>query len=155
MAWLIPWLAPAGLIADILGFLLLAWDILPEYRLYRLRRLNDVSHALDGEDIEAIVRYGQEPDDPLRALAVEMRYLSSVDHLRFRVGIPRWRKECLSSLDETWLARSREEVTNAIDAKERELGKRWRPPLLFGICLVILGFVLQFLGSLPPLQVVK
>jgi hypothetical protein len=26
MAWLIPWLAPAGLIADILGFLLLAWD---------------------------------------------------------------------------------------------------------------------------------
>jgi hypothetical protein len=146
------WLTPIGLVADILGFLLLAWDILPEYRLYTLRRLNHLLHALDRQGIKAIVQYAQRPDDPLQALAVEMKYLSSFDHLRFRVGLPRWPRESLGSLDETSLARSREEVQNAIEAKERELGERWRPPLRFGITLVILGFLLQFIGSLQAIK---
>jgi hypothetical protein len=146
------WLTVVGLVADIAGASVLAWDILPEYRIYRWRAQNRLLHQLTPVLASELKHYRQRPHDPILELGVQMAYLSPVNALRHAVGISHidFRK----TTDE-WaviLHDSKKEVTEAINAAALQLNNRWRPPLRTGIVLIVIGFLFQLAGQLGSMH---
>ncbi len=142
------WLIVAGLISDIIGFGILAWDLLPEYRLYVLEKRADFSHR------NAADSAGRPPPEApgLRAAEQAIRILRVGDvervrrSLHLRASKFAGRTENISPVD---VAKSRLEVETALAARRASLGGRYRPPIGLGAGLVFLGFILQIVGSWP------
>jgi hypothetical protein len=148
------WITVAGLVADIVGFLILARDILPEYQIHRWRAQNSMLHKPTTDFMSILSNYRRAPNDPFVGLQAEMSCISPRQWLRHKVGlkpmdpheplVPDGATHVLTDL----IARWEREVSEAIDKKELELHSRWRPPLRVGISLIVLGFVLQTIGTI-------
>jgi hypothetical protein len=151
------WLTLAGLVADILGFAVLAWDVLPEYRIYRWRNLNKLLHEPTTTFISQLWHYRNESGDPLTDLTFDMRHLLPIQSLRRQVGLGPFDARTKADFLNAFVAAAEAEVAETIDKKEAELRGRWRPPLRFGIGLVILGFVLQAVGTIVtmPMELLR
>ncbi|SCB55048.1 hypothetical protein GA0061098_103422 [Bradyrhizobium shewense] len=148
------WLTVAGLVADIAGASVLAWDILPEYCIYRWRAQNKLFHAPSSEFTSEIEQLRQRPEDPFQGLAMDMRYLSPLGFLRHAVGLSQLDFVKSSEDPQAMLRASEKEVTAAIDAAALRLHDRWRPPLRTGILLIVVGFIFQLLGQLGSMGLV-
>jgi hypothetical protein len=148
------WITVAGLVADIVGFLILVRDILPEYQIHRWRAQNKMLHNLTTDRMSVLADYRRRPNDPLVSLQADMSCVSPMQYLRYKVGLkpmdphePPVLGSATNVLTDLF-ARWEREVSEAIDRKERELHDRWRPPMRLGISLVVLGFILQTLGTI-------
>jgi hypothetical protein len=144
----IGWFSVAGLVADIVGFSILAYDLLPEYRVYRWRALNKILHEPSGRRIAAIRGIQKEPLHELAALEIQMQHISPLNSLRRSVGLPSIDFRRTITEPTECLAASEREVVEAIDVASERLSNRLRPPLRLGILLVVAGFILQLLGQL-------
>jgi hypothetical protein len=81
-----------------------------------------------------------------------MKYISSLQSLRRKVGLKPMDPREPTDLIPHLVARWEKEVGEAIDQKALALHSRWRPPMRFGIFLVILGFILQTVGTIGAIN---
>jgi hypothetical protein len=146
------WLTVVGLVADIAGASVLAWDLLPEYRVYRWRMHSKFYHAATPERILELKHYRARPNDPIIGLTVDMSYISPLNSLRRAVGLSYLDFQKANEEPATLLRVSEKEVVEAIEAAAREMHNRWRPPLRSGILLVVIGFLFQLLGQLGSMH---
>jgi hypothetical protein len=147
------WLTVVGLVLDIIGVVLLAWDTLPDYRIYRMQRLNELLH--DGEFLRELVDHRERPEDPFGSLAFGMRHESSVNSLRTRLGLGLFDPLVPTDSVAGMVAQSKAEIEHAIEREKTKLGKRRRPSLRLGLVLIVFGFLFQLAGQLgsmsPPI----
>lgn len=146
------WLTVAGLVADIVGFGMLAWDLLPEFRIYRLRNENKSLHEPTQSLISSLVHYRRKPEDAIAALAVDMAHLMPINVLRRNMGLQYTDYKKTTGQPASFLAESEREVAEAIDREADKLSNRWRPLIRIGILLVMLGFGLQLVGQLISMR---
>ena len=153
------WLSVAGLFADMAGVGILAWDLFPEYRLFKARRFL-ASARENAKEYVALCNVPSErsPDEPFAAeraehhrfrlrnslLMARADILMATSYLRLEPEKSAWRAENPS-----------EQLFKRISALEMEEGQRRlaasdvRAPIGFGVFLILVGFALQIVGSLP------
>ena len=151
------WLTSGGLLANIIGFSIVAYDLWPTYRLYRLRQSNHALHIAPlRKEIEECRRtLSSEPGDQEQldtaSLFYSMNYNQDADlhSLRRAMKLPRidFIRETRNGNIEQALADSYKEVEQAISVHQRQIDKRIRPSFGVGMVLIVVGFSLQLLGS--------
>lgn len=142
-----------GLVFDIVGFLFLAFDILPEYARYKLRRRNRLEHAKAADEFRAAADDRDwQTNDVLAAMFTERDFTAPVDQLRRLVGLaPVKLVDANGRFLSEVLRGSEQEFEAALTAREKQVGTRRRPWVGAGVLLVVLGFALQIAGTLLPL----
>ncbi|MCJ2012170.1 hypothetical protein [Methylobacterium sp. J-076] len=142
-----PWLSVWGLVADMAGVAIITYDIWPEYRVHRLREAIEWQYKV----LISSLSETQEDEEPAQTIQEMLHSMgrSEMDRLRQRLGLPAIGEGRMLPTEEE-IARSRIETDAAIARKMAKIETRTRPPVGFGVMLVILGFLLQLLGALPP-----
>lgn len=153
-----PWWTLAGLSADIIGVLILAVDIIPEYNLYQARKWIEYSRSAARN-----VRYGETPERRVTVfgadvdidkneaavlldnLIIAARTTEDAEVLKTATAISGLPFSHLA-FDVTVNA-----IVHALNKRTTSLGERRRPPIHLGMLLMVAGFILQFIGTIMPL----
>lgn len=159
------WLIVAGLCSDIAGFLLLAWDLMPEYRMMPVwRRIHDfhrsvfhaesaISHLKSGVAIGGHVRHDLEVTTAQIRNFIDDGTLKRIDAIGnersqgwhgivFKpIKVPEFDGENFAE----WL----NQVDRLAEAARSNLAARKRPSIPVAVGLIFMGFSLQAWGSIP------
>jgi hypothetical protein len=141
------WWTVAGLVADILGFTLLALDLSREY----IRHRRSVSLAEGAEAAEWLIQHRDNQVDTSDAEKRKLRQELAELKQRINYGLMR-SAEILSDPSGKVAALNRlEDKIGAFRTLAKEVAARpfKRGPIFTGIFFVILGFVLQVVGAIP------
>ena len=143
-------LAAIGLVLDLIGFWIIAWDVLPTYRLEtKVRDIKRCIGKLDGLMNKS--SYDENDIEYLKDIVAFMKN-HKVDYGRWYQIERRLRGKNTKTFSNQFLDditnvlnKNMEALFQKIDARRRSLV---RPPILLGVALVSIGFIFQFLGSL-------
>lgn len=170
------WIGFTGIVLDFAGVLILTLDILPEFRLHRraqrLRQLAvNTEHLKDGDggrelpegrDAELYRTIGETLD------LVNATNASLYDQVQFTFGTAKAAlrnsaydfsaigdEKVKAALSQTTFDRSIFEAALKVlnyraEIAHANLATRRRPNLLWGVTFVLLGFVMQAFGAMPP-----
>jgi hypothetical protein len=136
-----------GLAADIIGFAIITWDVLPEYQLYRRKAESDEYHG----SVLYAAREVKDPEPVRRAAqgAISRMAVGNLQALRRKLRLSKLPIENEhGEIDASAVERSKVEVEAAIASQRAKLDQRTRPPLMVGVSLIFLGFIGQLLGTL-------
>lgn len=152
-------LTVAGLVSDLAGFSLLALDLLREYRRNRWHdtlvqgasAAEGLSRVPDETILKALEVTGPNwtPRRP-GPIARDATGRAEVWELYQRVEDARSTfgyKPAVPPIKAADFPRLRERFFDALAA--RALTPVWRPPLVIGVCLILVGFALQIAGAWP------
>jgi hypothetical protein len=146
------WWTVFGLVADAVGFTLLAVDLMREYRRYRLvetlRAGAGAAERLHASRNESEEELRSKEENELRGNIRVMldRMDKSTDraivHLAYGRLVPTYDPSNLPSMDA---------LVDRLRAKADEIAVKpyRRAPIRLGVLLVLLGFVFQLIGSIP------
>lgn len=148
------WWSVAGLVLDVTGFTVLAWDLRPEYRLNRarraLRRLGGIHDFAGGST-----------HPPSSEQLVEHKVVGSTykklakDFVNAFDGelVKNMFRQMLNDYDEGQIeTKELEYLRSAMRGRASDLSHRSRRWLYCAVGAVILGFVFQVWGSIPVKQ---
>jgi hypothetical protein len=148
---LMKWTAFAGILVELAGFIILAWDLLPEYRLHRQREVALRYRTLLASDgwFDAQVRScgAAQGADATAAIEDLVRFMEVSDleallhHLRLEHRLP-------SPPDRAKFERVLDTIDAALDRRAIE-ARRWRAPIWTGIALVLVGVGFQLVAAWP------
>jgi hypothetical protein len=158
------WWSVAGLAADMAGVAILTYDLLPDYRLYKARRAISEGQA-DLSELEAAKLWLAKVEAEEFPEAERFIHDARLEHARFKIRLAKLGvgiaiagvKARLGEPYELTLggegfeersAQALEALKNR-EAAERNAGAKKRPPLLLGVFLILCGFALQMVGSIP------
>ena len=146
------WLTFSGILVDLIGFLLLAWDLWPRYR-----KDQEIRH-LEAAQRNLINMFAAATDND------EQIYVNDRQDLTRKV-IKAWKKFGWAVPDHIEVNPDAVEVLTEADAAymlpkiNQIIGQRRmmldlfdekpRPPLGFAIVLILVGFLMQIAGSFP------
>ena len=146
------WIGFFGLLVELVGFIILSLDLIPEYRLYRQRQLARAFRAaLEDQKVwdELTRLWGSTSDDSPRGVIAQLLYrmqLQEVDALIRSLGLP----ELLSGPPErSNFLNASTAIHKALTKKESALAWRRRPPIGLGIALAVFGVLLQLISAWP------
>lgn len=141
-----PYLTFIGQCTDMLGFIIITWDVWPEYSFHRLSQDVYLYH----ESLRSFARKAK-PREDIRALAESALFRmaqTQVDSLRRRLRLPPVTEGGAFPTPDQ-VERSVEETQAALILRKEAIAKRSRPPLGLGVACVLAGFALQAAGSWP------
>ena len=144
------WSGFVGILIELLGFIVLTIDLLPDYLVYRRKRQLEEFKRLASND----AWYRKETDkDPVLQVTSEALFLVEISPL---LSLLRWSnaidQDLIRSLrqpDRAAIERAIASVEAGIARKEMALSGCWRPPILLGITFVLLGVAGQLFGAWP------
>lgn len=160
------WWSVAGQMSDLAGVAILTYDLLPEYYLHKARRAIEAAKRYNLElfMLEGKPRSKSEPAEGAIPNDIET---GRQDMRAFKIDTVRMQARAETMLAASHLGTSLPDVfpdefreptawfDKAIGALEnyeeikRHEVRRTRPPIGWAICLIVLGFALQIVGSLP------
>ncbi len=140
------WWTVAGLISDIVGFAVLALDVLREYR--RHRRTTDLQEAAQAAEF-----LRDNPEQPETKIGEKESYREYYERLVIRThrGNMLLMQEVYDDDGSIKNLKTYDEKAAAFRTKSAEAAAKAlkRAPIIFGVVLVFLGFVLQVVGAVP------
>jgi uncharacterized membrane protein len=150
LAELRAWSGFVGIFIELLGFVVLTVDLLPDYLVYRRKRQLEEFKRLASND----AWYQKETnEDPVLQVASGALFLVEISPL---LSLMRWsgsldqdRIRGLTQPDRAAIESAIASVEAGIARKEMALSARWRPPLLLGIAFVLFGVAGQLFGAWP------
>ncbi|GLQ82002.1 hypothetical protein GCM10007881_55230 [Mesorhizobium huakuii] len=149
------WWSVSGLSADMTGVAILAWDLIPEFRLYKagkaLARARIDLAAYQGlidrrteADTKGIVRAGYDDATMLDHFGTNSRASILLASLQLSQPISALGK--LETVDSRYVAISKLEMKLA---EHQRRPREYRPPIGVGIFLIVTGFIFQLIGAVP------
>jgi hypothetical protein len=146
------WLSFYGLLVELIGFLLLSYDLLPEYRLHRSREISrryrfllDKPEWFENEKKTYDSYSGDGPMEAVAGLAHVMS-LDDLRHLMYRHGIGRDFSIPVTH-EEMRLAYKQLDVK--LDELAIKTANRVRPPILIAIWVALIGIMMQLFAAYP------
>jgi hypothetical protein len=158
------WIVIAGLALDLIGVAILAIDLLPEY--WARSRLRSLRRQLDALKARSRVRLPVhppiEPEDDVERRLNELALAAAenrraIDELRLRIvqhdlaeiGVnPRALRASDGTLERQAVAAVLADAHAALEDRVR-FNNRWRSPIGLGIAAILIGFLLQIIGTWP------
>lgn len=168
------WWSVAGLISDVIGFSMLALDLLPEYRINRLAeqlsRAAELTARKERKQFEALafIEAGTDSDEQnqlreemsrlRQRIAKAERAIDAADLLLIAAAARRYFGNVVAadagalsdrSTSNAQKAEAVDRLFERLDQVRSTQYRKRRPPIYLAITLIVVGFLLQAWGSIP------